>query len=118
MHFICVRISFLMDPNESFETDSCLSSTGSRTGIGCESPSTFANEASESDDDEILYTGRAMWKFDARAYGPEYMSLTAGERVFFLKPPEGVDAEGWEYGLCPDGWRKGWFPPLYVTVWL
>ena len=83
MHFICVRVSFLMDPDESSETDSCLSSTGSRTCIGCESPSTFANEASESDDDEILYAGRAMWKFDARAYGPEYMSLTAGERVFF-----------------------------------
>ena len=107
-----------MDPDELSETDSCGSSTGSRTCIGSESASTFANEVLESDDDEILYTGRAMWKFDARAYGPEYMSLTAGERVFFLKSPEGVDAEGWMYGLCPDGWRKGWFPPLYVAVWL
>ena len=98
------------------ELASALTSDAEGTRWETDSESMMYEDESEKDEEEILFKGLAMHSFNAQGYGLEYLSLTAGERVFILEHPEGVDSQGWEYGLCPDGWRKGWFPPLYVAI--
>ena len=54
----------------------------------------------------------AISRFDGSEYGPEYVSLSVGDRCVPTQPPPSVDAGGWAYGRTVNG--VGWFPPKYV----
>ena len=53
--------------------------------------------------------------FSGVAYGPEYLSLGAGDLIEMLHTPCKVDPEGWSYGRHPTLGCEGWYPPTFVT---
>ena len=54
----------------------------------------------------------ATWRFDGSEYGPEYVSLSVGDRCVPTQPLPSVDAGGCAYGRTISG--IGWFPTNYV----
>ena len=54
--------------------------------------------------------------FDGGDYGEGYLDLHFGDRLHLLRFPEGVDPEGWCYGMRLNDTVSGWFPPTFVRV--
>ena len=76
-----------------------------------------------SQSDALLTTplrfGIVLHSWDAGNRGQEYMSLTRGDRLQFLQPPD--EPEGWSYGALVtegDGMARNkaaWLPPACVA---
>ncbi|CAE8616532.1 unnamed protein product, partial [Polarella glacialis] len=57
--------------------------------------------------------GFALSDFDGSSYGPEFLSMKAGEEITRLSKE---DDGGWSFGLRHSDSVRGWFPTEYVSV--
>ena len=48
-----------------------------------------------------------------RAWGCDYLTFSAGEKIVELPSPE--EADGWSFGILKNNMQHGWFPPTYVA---